>query len=301
MKELDLQNKYLINFLCKSVDGLKYNEAKANTVSSNFFVIEDLKYFLSETELNKSNYKTLLRKFNSEKELLNSFTDFLDERIRSSMNMAIFINNNQSVTFEGYKLHLFYPSGTETYGDKLFNQNIFSVVQELPYTFKYKDNQLFSFRPDLTFFLNGIYIGYSELKSNYNNQNARKNGRKKVGKDYLSAAQEYLQIAKDNDLNQSIRKSFLKIFEKEIRDYINDHFEECDKKSPLSSPREEIMITEYEGFHSYFYSESMSIEIMDTIRQFYEKYGDMDNIGQWLEIHNEYCSESNMDSYTRKQ
>ena len=85
--------------------------------------------------------------------------------------------------------------------------------------------------------------------------------------------------------------------EKEIRDYINDHFEECDKKSPLSSPREEIMITDYEGFHSYFYSESMSIEIMDTIRQFYEKYGDMDNIGQWLEIHNEYCSESNMDSY----
>jgi len=73
--------------------------------------------------------------------------------------------------------------------------------------------------------------------------------------------------------------------EKEIRDYINDHFEECDKKSPLSSPREEIMITDYEGFHSYFYSESMSIEIMDTIRQFYEKYGDMDNIGQWLEIH----------------
>jgi len=61
------------------------------------------------------------------------------------------------------------------------------------------------------------------------------------------------------------------------------------------------MITDYEGFHSYFYSESMSIEIMDTIRQFYEKYGDMDNIGQWLEIHNEYCSESNMDSYTRKQ
>ncbi len=216
MKELDLQDKYIINFLCKRADGLKYNEAKANTVSSNFFVIEDLKHFLSETELNKSNYKKLLRKFDSEKELLKSFTEFLDERISSSMNMAIFINNNQSVTFEGTKLHLFYPSGTETHGDKLFNQNIFSVVQELPYTFKHRDKQLFSFRPDLTFFINGIYLGYSELKSNYNNQNARKNGRKKVSKDYLTAAQEYLQIAKDNDLNQSIRKSFLKIFEKAI-------------------------------------------------------------------------------------
>ena len=61
--------------------------------------IEDLKHFLSETELNKTNYKRLLRKFDSEKELLKSFTAFLDERINSSMNMAIFINSNQSVTF----------------------------------------------------------------------------------------------------------------------------------------------------------------------------------------------------------
>lgn len=216
MKELDLQDKYLINFLCKRQDGLGYNEAKANTVSSNFFVMEDLKYFLSETELNKANYKRLRRKFSSEQELLESFTYFLDERISSSMNMAIFINSNQSVTFKGLKLHLFYPSGTETQGDKLFNQNVFSVVQELPYTFRHKDKQLFSFRPDLTFFVNGIYLGYSELKSNYNNQNARKNGRKKVVKDYLTAVQEYLQIAKDNDLNQSIKKSSLKIFEKAI-------------------------------------------------------------------------------------
>src|SRR5690606_39255893 len=132
MNESDLQDKYLINFLCKRADGLQYNEAKANTVSPNFFVIEDLKHFLAETELNKGNYKKLLRKFNSEKELFAAFTSFLDERISSSMNMAIFIHNNQSVTFEGIKLHLFYPSGTETHGDKLFDQNIFSVVQELP-------------------------------------------------------------------------------------------------------------------------------------------------------------------------
>lgn len=216
MKELDLQDKYIVNFLCKRADGLHYNEAKANTVSTNFFVLEDLKGFLSDTDLNRTNYKKLLRKFNSEKELLSAFTAFLDDRISSSMNMAIFINNNQSVTFEGIKLHLFYPSGTETHGDKLFDQNIFSVVQELPYTFRHNGKQLFSFRPDLTFFINGIYLGYSELKSNYNKQDARKKGRMKVAKDYLSAVQEYAIIAKSNDLNQSIRKSFLKIFEKAI-------------------------------------------------------------------------------------
>ncbi|PVY40884.1 DEAD/DEAH box helicase family protein [Pontibacter virosus] len=216
MKELDLQDKYLINFLCERPDGLRYKEAKANTVSPQFFITEDLKYFISETELNKSNYKKLLKKFPSEKHLLNAFTLFLDEKIKSSMNMAIFFNTNKSVTFEGIKLHLFYPSGSEFEEDKLFDQNIFSVVQELPYSFKYDGKQYFSFRPDLSFFLNGIFLGYSELKSNWNDQTSTKNGRMKVVKDYLNAAQEYLTIADKNDLSHTIRKDFLKIFEKAI-------------------------------------------------------------------------------------
>jgi len=216
MKEQDLQDKYLINFLCERTDGLQYNQVKANTVSSQFFIVEDLRHFISSTKLNKGNYKKLLRKFDSEQELMSSFMTFLNEKIKSSMNMAIFINNNKSVTFEGYKLHLFYPSGSETHEDSLFNENVFSVVQELPYTFKYQGKQRFAFRPDLSFFLNGIYLGYSEIKSNYTNQSSRKNGRRKVAKDYLTAVEEYLQIAKDNDLSQSIRKDFLKIFEKAI-------------------------------------------------------------------------------------
>lgn len=227
MNELDLQDKYLINFFCDRTDGLRYKEVKANTVSRQFFVVEDLKQFLSETSLNKDNYRKLLKKFSSEKELLDAFMDFLNGRIKSSMNMAIFINNNKTVNFEGVTLYLFYPTGSEFSEDKLFNENIFSVVQELPYSFKYEGKQLYSFRPDLSFFLNGIYLGYSELKSNYNNQNARNNGRKKVAKDYLTAVQEYLIIADGNDISQSIRKEFLKIFEKAIHitsTDINDTF-----------------------------------------------------------------------------
>ena len=216
MNELDLQDKYLIDFLCVRQDGLLYKEVKANTVSRQFFIVEDLKQFLSETSLNKDNYRKLLRKFSSEKELLDSFMDFLNGRIKSSMNMAIFINSNKTVTFEGITLYLFYPTGSEFNEDQLFNENIFSIVQELPYTFRYEGKQLYSFRPDLSFFLNGIYLGYSELKSNYNNQNARNNGRRKVAKDYLSAVQEYLIIADGNDISQSVRKDFLKIFEKAI-------------------------------------------------------------------------------------
>jgi type I restriction enzyme R subunit len=216
MKELDLQDKYIINFFCERKDGLQYKEAKANTVSPKFFITEDLKYFISETSLNKSNYKKLLKKFDSEKDLMDAFTAYIDEKIKSSMNMAVFINSNKSVTFEGVKLHLFYPSGSVLEEDKSFDENIFTIVQELPYIFKHEGKTRFSFRPDLSFFLNGIYLGYSELKSNWNNQTAGKNGRHKVMKDYLSATQEYLVIADKNDISQTIRKDFLHIFEKAI-------------------------------------------------------------------------------------
>jgi len=216
MKELDLQDKYIINFFCERQDGLHYKEAKANTVSPEFFLIEDLHKFISETQLNKESYRKLLKRFNTEQDLLKAFVKFLDERVKASANMALFINNNKTITFEGVTLNLFYPSGSETYGDKLFDENIFTVVQELPYTFKYEGKQIFAFRPDLSFFLNGIYLGYSELKSNWNNQNAKQNGRFKVGKDYLSASREYITIADGNDISQTIRKNFLKIFEKAI-------------------------------------------------------------------------------------
>lgn len=250
MKELDLQDKYLISFLCERTDGLQYKEAKANTVSPNFFIIEDLKHFISETELNKANYKKLLKKFNTEKELLNNFTQFLDEKIKSSMNMAIFINSNKSVSFEGIKLHLFYPSGSEFEEDKLFDQNIFSVVQEMPYTFKHEGKQHFSFRPDLSFFLNGIFLGYSELKSNWNNQTAIKNGRKKVSNDYLNAVQEYLSIADKNDFSQSIRKDFLKIFEKAIHITSTDISETYVIRS-IASQFDEIKATVTTGSYDF--------------------------------------------------
>ncbi len=216
MNELYLQEKYLVNFLCEREDGLKYNEVKANTVTGSGFIQEDLRQFISETTLNRVNYKKLLRQFNSEKELMEAFMEELDKRIKKSMNMAIFINSNKSINFKGVEIQLFYPSGTETYGDKLFDENIFSVVQEMPYSFRYDGKQKYIFRPDITFFLNGIYLGYSELKSNFNNQNAHRNGRNKVAKDYLQAVQEYLEIADKNDLSFTIRKEFLKIFEKAI-------------------------------------------------------------------------------------
>jgi type I restriction enzyme, R subunit len=239
MNELHLQDKYLIPFITDNVNGLGYKEVKANTITTSLFIEEDLKQFLSETTLNEGNYQKLLKKYKgNEEKLIKEFIEELQSRIKAQRNMALFFNINKSITFHGIKLYLFYPSESETYQNELFDQNIFSVVQELPYKYEYEGKTLFSFRPDLTFFLNGIFLSYSELKSNFSGQNASKSGRNKISKDYREAVLEYMQIAKFNDVSQNLRKDFLKIFEKAIHitttdleetyiiRNITDHFED---------------------------------------------------------------------------
>lgn len=48
-------------------------------------------------------------------------------------------------------------------------------------------------------------------------------------------------------------------------EYIQNHFKECDKKSPLDSPREEIMFTDYEDLPDRLYSESLSVNELDAL------------------------------------
>lgn len=219
MNELHLQDKFLIPFFCND---LGYKEVKPNTVTQSLIIEEDLQEFIEGSSLNKKPYQNLLRKFKGDKTaLLTELMDLLAERIASSRNMALFINNNKSVTLQGVKLHLFYPGDSVIHGDALFNENIFSVVQELPYKYRYQGKQIFSFRPDIVLFVNGIYLGYSELKNNYTNQSASKNGRGKVIKDYFTAISAYHQYIDSNNMlgdkeKDRARKDFLKIFESAI-------------------------------------------------------------------------------------
>ena len=248
MNELTLQDKFLVPFFR---DELGYQEVKANTVSNSLIIEEDLQTFISSTELNKKPYQTLLKKYGGDDAaLLADLIVLIQERSASSRNMALFLNSNKSVTLQGVQLHLFYPSGSAIYEDALFDQNLFSVVQELPYKYSFEDKQIFSFRPDLCVFVNGIYLGYSELKSNYTNQTARKNGRSKVIKDYFEAVKAYYETFDSNTAlsdaeKEYYRKDFLKIFERAIHitttdvgetyvirtlsDFFNEVLETCQK------------------------------------------------------------------------
>ncbi len=219
MNELQLQDKFLIPFFR---DGLGYKEVKANTVTSSLIIEEDLQTFIGESSLNQKPYETLLKKYRGDKKaLLHELMTLIAERIAASRNMALFINANKSISLQGIKLHLFYTGDSVIHGDALFHENIFSVVQELPYKFTYKGSQIYAFRPDMVTFVNGMYLGYSELKNNYTSRNARKNGRGKVLKDYFEAVKAYHRHI-DSDVmvsdkeKQGYRKDFLKIFESAI-------------------------------------------------------------------------------------
>jgi hypothetical protein len=85
----------------------------------------------------------------------------------------------------------------------------------------------------------------------------------------------------------------------ELNEYISEHFAAADEKSPLDSPREEVMITAYEGFPEDLYSENMnadSFERLFTFMEWAEKEGleSLENEGDnLLPYWNEYCAETN--------
>jgi len=219
MSELHLQDRFIIPWF---KDQLGYREVNANTIDNALIIEQDLEAFIADTALNQRPYRTLLRKYGGDQvALLRDLIALIQERSASSRNMALFLNANKSVTLKGVRLHLFYTGDSVIHGNARFDQNIFTVVQELPYKYAYHGQQIFAFRPDLAFFLNGLYLGYSELKFNFTSQSARQNGRGKVVKDYLDAVAAYHHYIDSNPAltdreKEAVRRDFLKVFERAI-------------------------------------------------------------------------------------
>jgi len=217
MTELELQGEYVMDFFCRRQDGLSYKEVKNNAVSPDLFIPSDLLEFLRENS--HKQWQSLLHKSDyngDEQKLLRDVMNTIREKIEASANVAVFLNKNRSISFGGETLQLIYVSGTELKGDEDFKKNIFSAVEEMTYSFHHEGKKIFAFRPDLSFFINGIFLGYAELKSNFTNQTARSNGRNKVTTDYLEAVGEYTKLADGNDVSQTLRRRMLRPFEKSL-------------------------------------------------------------------------------------
>ena len=218
MDETKIQNQYVVKFFCRSEKegGLGYRETAKNIVSKDLFIPSVLAEFVQSAD--PAMWNRLLQKYKGdEMKLQKELKDTVKERLLKKQNVAIAINTNKTITFHGETVPLFYVSGTELKGDEDFEKNIFSVVEESTHTIRCGENdKLYTVRPDLTFFLNGIYIGYLELKITSNNQSAQKEGRGKIIKDYLSTVQNFANCEKNTPSVSVEKKEVMSIFEKAI-------------------------------------------------------------------------------------
>ena len=223
MIETQLQHQFVMDFLCRKEGGLQYREVKNNMVNDELFIPSDLKEFIKLSS--PDGWRRLVQKKNGEDEALGAIISIISDRIMSAGNVATFFNSNKTITVDGESITLLYVSGSELSGDAQFEKNIFSCAEEVTYTFRWNGAKQYTIRPDVSFFLNGIFLGYMELKSQHNRQTARLHGRDKIITDYLEALKCYTQIAGGNDVDGTLRRQMFRIFEKSIHLTASDIYE----------------------------------------------------------------------------
>lgn len=216
--ETRIQHEYIMKFLCRREEegGLGYRETDPNIVSPDLFIPSQLTEFVQTA--NPIVWRSLMSKFHQDEIALGqALKEEVKARLLDASNAATFLNKNRTITFEGETVPLFYVSGTELSGDADFQKNIFAAVEEMPHNIVSDGITLLKIRPDVSFFVNGIFLGYMELKSNTNGQWAKTNGRGKIITDYLESVKGMADRERmhPNEVKTE-HKTTLQIFEKSI-------------------------------------------------------------------------------------
>lgn len=220
VRESDLQKTEIMPLFCREENngGLGYRETPNNIVSGDLFIPSQLAEFVQSAA--PKVWQNLLQKFHgNEQELAQALKQEVKARIlESPNNNAVFFNKNKTISFKGEIVPLFIPSGSELEGDKGFRKNIFAAVAEMSHTIVCGGTTLRTLRPDIAFFLNGVFIGYMELKSIVNGQNAAVHGRGKIVGDYLECVRDMAErsILQPDVLEKKDRLQTLYLFEKAI-------------------------------------------------------------------------------------
>ena len=217
MDEKKIQHEYVMKLLCgdERQGGLGYKETSYNVVSPDLFIMSDLADFIKKSD--EQQWNRLLKQFKgNDQALLKELKDVIKGKLMSAKNVATFFNSNKTIGFRGETVQLFYDSGSVLRGDEDFNKNIFSAVEEAGHTMVLHGKKVNAIRPDITFFLNGIFIGYMELKTISMGQTAREHGRRKIAKDYLSTVLGIVERKKSGPVYKKDIPPVTAIFDKAI-------------------------------------------------------------------------------------
>ena len=219
MNERKIQRDYVMEFISRREEdgGLGYRTVSPNIVSNELIIPSVLGEFVRTNE--PKAWERLLRRYDGdERKLEAALKDAVYRRMLTFANVAVFLNKNKTITIEDEIIPLFHLSGSELMEDREFERNIFCAVEESEHRFDLNGEKVSgTVRPDITFFVNGIYFGYMELKTVSMGQSAEEHGRRKVIKDYLSAIQSICQKEKEGTKYvDAERRELLALFQKAI-------------------------------------------------------------------------------------
>lgn len=217
MIETQLQHNEIMPYFCRDEveGGLGYRRTSANIVSDDLFIPSHLAEFVKSAA--PAAWANLKKRFSGDERVLQeALKDEVKAKLLESSNVAVFFNRCKKFSFQGETIPLFYVSSSELGGADAFKKNIFAAVEELPHSIKCDGVVLQNLRPDITFFLNGIFVGYMELKSVTNGQSAAMNGRGKVISDYLESVKAMAERGRavPAAVEEASRRKTLFLFEK---------------------------------------------------------------------------------------
>lgn len=192
-KESDFQNGVFIPYLtAPSPAGLDWILGKPADIDALRWIVPgDLLHFLREgCPLNAAAFAKAMKGYDTEAEFLHAFlSEVLLPKIEAKPNAAFVLR--ESLTFAGQSFSLWNEApraGAESDSAELFKKNLLRVIPEATFERHFPlSNKRIRRRPDLVFFVNGLYLAYSELKTAQTGQTAAGHGRKKIAHDCVEA------------------------------------------------------------------------------------------------------------------
>jgi type I restriction enzyme R subunit len=202
-KESDFQNGVFIPYLtAPSPAGLDWILGKPADIDALRWIVPgDLLHFLREgCPLNTAAFAKAMKSYDSEAEFLHAFlAEVLLPKIEAKANAAFVLR--ESLTFAGQSFVLWNEApraGAESDATDLFQRNLLRVIPEVTFEQQFAhSNKRIRRRPDLVFFVNGLYLAYSELKTAQTGQTAAGHGRKKIAHDCVEAGIAVLREARE--------------------------------------------------------------------------------------------------------
>lgn len=191
--ENDFQNGIFIPFLtAPQPNGLDWILGKpADIDTARWIVPADLLCFLREgCPLNTAAFGKAIQNFESEVAFFQAFlTEALLPKIEAKSNAAFVLR--ESLNFAGQTFVLWNEApraGADSSAEELFKKNYLRVIPEASFErhFPHSGKRIRR-RPDMVFFVNGLYLAYSELKTAQTGQTAANDGRKKIAHDCVEA------------------------------------------------------------------------------------------------------------------